>query len=158
MGLKPEVMTSYFCRLLLLPAFALGACALTSKGDTVNIGFTKDDHYYRLVAAVPDGSNGEKHNRDDAGNLVRIFKYADGAEFFIACRDGKTAPVIALATLEDGMDAITQLTGAPGRGMSADGFYYNRQVKDGFMIGYNHVPAAKRAAFEQALQSVSIRR
>lgn len=151
-------MTSYFCRLLLLPVFVLGACALTSKGDRVNIDFTKDHHYYRLVAAVPDGSSREKHNRDDAGNLVRRFEYTDGAEFFIACRDGKTAPVIALANLEDGMDAITQLTGAPGRGVTADGLYYNRQVRDGFMIGYNRVSAAKRAAFEQALQSVSIQR
>lgn len=151
-------MSRNFYSAILLPALLVGACASLPKGDRIEYAFEKDNHNYNLIAEVPDGSNHELHTRDAQGNLIRYFEYEDGAEFFVACRDSNTQPDIVLASLDEGMDAITQKTGKPGKGMSSDGTYFNRQVRDGFLVGYRKVPAAKVALFEQALLSVAVRR
>jgi hypothetical protein len=144
--------------LLLVAAAALGSCGMVSKGDRVEYNFNEGSQHMRLVIAVPPGSSSETHQRDEQGNLVRIFRYANGEEFIIACRDAAQQPTIVLNRSSDDIKSITKITGPLGLGAYPNGTHWSRQSRDGFIVGYDFVSADRVEEFDKALHSARVRR
>ncbi len=134
------------------------SCTTLAKGDTVEYNFNVGEKKRRLVFAIPPGSVSETHQRDANGNLVRTFYYKDGAEFFIACRDGDNQPNIMLARQSEDLESLQQKTGRIGSGTYQDGTHWSRQNRDGFIVGYDFVNSSKTELFDQAMHSVLVKK
>lgn len=144
--------------LLLLMSAALVSCSVHRHTDRLEYAYAEGYHNRKLVIALPTGYATETHQKDDDGVLVRTFHYRDGSSFYIACLDKLNNSVIAVEKTTESAKQLTNSIGQEGSGQHADGTNWRRTRRDCFIIGYDSVQQARSAQFEQALQSLRVRR
>ena len=137
---------------------AISSCSIMRETDKVEYNFSEGDNYRKLVFSIPGGYESETHNRDENGMLVRTFHYKDGSEFFIACKDQETSPVITVKHSTSTTAELTSSLGEEGTGKNQNGTTWRRTIRDCFIIGYDFVKPDSAKLFDQAIQSLKLRR
>jgi hypothetical protein len=132
------------------------SCSLFVKANTVEYEYDNGFKHRKLVMDVPFGFIEECHTRDDKGFLVRSFRYKDGAEIFIACRDMANNPVISLDLSAENLAQLPRIWGQPGSGTHGNGTRWSRSQREGFMVGYDFVDPNQRELFDRSVQSLHI--
>jgi hypothetical protein len=140
----------------LLLAVIAGAisCGPTAVTDRLEYDFNEGAKHRRLVVNIPTGAVSEVHQRDEEGNLVRTFRYADGAEFYVACRDIALEPVVSIQRSTETTTKLVKSMGDQGNGIYQNGTHWRRQARDGFVIGYDFVDNKRLEEYDKALHSV----
>jgi hypothetical protein len=148
-----------FRSLLLFATIAAGSsCRTAMQTDKVEYAFAEGYDHRKLVLTIPKGYESETHFRDDAGVLVRTFHYKNGAEFFIACKEKDLSPVISVERTEATSQELKKSIGEEGTGKNANGTSWRRTLRDCFIVGYDFVDPREAKAFDEAIQSLKVRR
>jgi hypothetical protein len=145
------------CGIMLLHTLIGGvACAFFVKANTVEYDFDNGWKHRRLVMDIPVGFVEETHDRDAKGYQVRTFRYLDGAEVFLACRDLGNNPVTSLDLSAETLASFPKIWGEPGSGTNKNGTKWCRHLREGFMVGYDFVDPNRTELFDQSLHSLHI--
>lgn len=137
---------------------AFSSCSIMRETDKVEYNFSEGNNNRKLVFSIPGGYVSETHNRDENGLLIRTFHYKDGAEFFVACKDQETNPVISVKHSAGTASELTSKVGEEGTGQNMNGTAWRRTIRDCFIIGYDFVKPDSAKMFDQAIQSLKLRR
>ena len=148
----PRISLSGF--LLSATIAAALSCSPTGLTDRLEYNFDEGAKHRRLVVDIPAGAVSEQHQRDDTGNLVRTFRYKDGSEFYVACRDVALRPVVSIERTMESTSTRVKTMGDQGNGTYQNGTHWRRQARDGFVIGYDFVETGRLEQYDKALHSV----
>jgi hypothetical protein len=144
--------------LLIMAIAAICSCTTLKQVDTVEYDFAEGVFNRKLVVAVPVGVTSETHHRDSNGVLVRTFHYADGSEFYIACKDHDLKPLISVERGAASMETVKRSVGDEGQGTNTNGTAWRRAVRDCFVVGYDFVDPKKAKEFDYAIHSMKVRK
>jgi hypothetical protein len=132
------------------------ACATRLPMNQLSYAFESDQQQHKLLISIPAGFVEECHERDLQGYLTRKFRYKDGAQFFVACRDMANLPVIQIDSRAENIGGLTKIWGETGSGVYETGRRWSRHSCAGFLIGYDFVAPNNRELFDQAIHSAQI--
>jgi hypothetical protein len=132
------------------------ACATRLPMNQLSYAFETNQQQHQLVISIPAGFVEECHERDLQGYLTRKFRYKDGAQFFVACRDMANLPVIQIDSRAESIGGLNQIWGETGSGVYESGRRWSRHSCAGFLIGYDFVLPNNRELFDQAIHSAQI--